>query len=488
MKAERLFTIIGLVDEDLVEEAVQPQKGSWVKVLTTAAAACLALSLAAGPMAALLSPKGSTEAAAPAASAPAAGESAGCTTESAPFSSYGGPVLPLIGVKDTGITAARTLDFSISGAKASVRDTYTLTNPTDLDITFTAYYPVTGSLSEVDTILPALTVDGTTPETTLYPGRYAGTFVSAYGSEDETRTDNLFQPNTWDFYSTLLDGGDLEDALAGIPALEEQVTVYAFGDYVTRSDYDAATLAMEFTIDPEETSILTYGINGASWDENTGWRQYDFFVPNGVRRETERKLLIVRGADIGNYTMAGYTNGGCQEPLEGLSCSVTRYETTLEALLMDLCQAYLDDYAAGYNVSGILKSDPEHISPDLFYRCAAELLTEYGPLADTPTDRYGHRLDEIIYEALILDRIFYTGFEVTVPAGGSVTVTAACKKAGSFDYPGANDDRRGVYGYDLLTGIFPTALTVTGEEITGGNVENGMELEEETHYYFEVEP
>ena len=27
MKAERLFTIIGLVDEDLVEEAVQPKRG-----------------------------------------------------------------------------------------------------------------------------------------------------------------------------------------------------------------------------------------------------------------------------------------------------------------------------------------------------------------------------------------------------------------------------------------------------------------------------
>ena len=79
MKAERLFTIIGLVDEDLIEEAGRSVKRPWTQTLGTVVAACLALSLAAGPMAALLSPKGMKEeaASAPAASAPAASAPAG---------------------------------------------------------------------------------------------------------------------------------------------------------------------------------------------------------------------------------------------------------------------------------------------------------------------------------------------------------------------------------------------------------------------------
>ena len=120
MKAERLFTIIGLVDEDLIEEAGRSVKRPWTQTLGTVVAACLALSLAAGPMAALLSPKGAREeapaASAPAASAPAAAapQSPGAAPESEPFLSYAGPVLPLIGVNGTDLTAIRTLDFSIS--------------------------------------------------------------------------------------------------------------------------------------------------------------------------------------------------------------------------------------------------------------------------------------------------------------------------------------------------------------------------------------
>lgn len=480
MKAARLFTIIGLVDEDLIEEAGKTVKRPWTKTLGTVVAACLALSLAAGPMAALLSPKGAKEeAAAPAASAPAAGESPGASVEETPFLSYGGPVLPLI-LGESDLTAERTLSFDLTKpSKAEVTDLYTLSNPTDQDVTLTAYYPVTGSLSEVDSILPSITVDGTAADIALYAGRYAGRFTSAYGSEDDTRSDNLFQPNAWYFYDKRLAEGDLEDALSPAPALEETVTVYEFSDFVTREDYDAATLAMEFTIDQAQTSIMTYGINGGSWDENSGWRSYHFFVPNGIRRETNCKLLIVRGTDIEDYALQGYTNGGCEEPLEGLSCSVERYETTIGELLTDLCQIYLAENSAGYDVSGILKSDPANISLGLFYRCAAEIMTEYGVLSDEPTDRYCFgRLDEVIYEALILDRIFYTAFDVTVPSGGSVTVTAACTKAGSFDFPGSGTDRQGVYGYDLVTGDFPTTLFVEGKETL---------LDPETHHAFEIE-
>ena len=44
-----------------------------------------------------------------------------------------------------------------------------------------------------------------------------------------------------------------------------------------------------------------------SWDENSGWRQYDYFVPNGARRDMSTKMLIVLGEDIGDYTVSDCT-------------------------------------------------------------------------------------------------------------------------------------------------------------------------------------
>ena len=40
-----------------------------------------------------------------------------------------------------------------------------------------------------------------------------------------------------------------------------------------------------------------------------GIRRYSYFVPDGMRRETERKLLVVWGEDIGEYALQGYQNG-----------------------------------------------------------------------------------------------------------------------------------------------------------------------------------
>ena len=484
MRAERLFTIIGLVDEDLVEEAgtARSFKKLPLGVLGTCMAACLCLLVLSGglwPMG------GALKSESPAAGAEAA---PGASAAAPSFLSYAGPMLPLLGLEGTELTAERALALNILDSRAEADDLYTLFNPTDHDISFTAYYPVAGSLGAIGRILPSITVDGEAVDTTLYAGQYAGGFISAYGSEDDSRRDNLRQPDTWDFYDKRLSLGDLDAALAASPVLEEPVTVYAFSDFTTRPDNDAATLAIEFTVDPSATTIMTYGFNGSAWDEDTGWRQYGFFVPNGRRMDTSPKLLILRGRDIQDYTIGGYTDGSCETPLEGLSCSVERYTATMGQVIEALCESYLEAYASGDNISGFLKSDPEQIPLDLFYRCAAELLTQYGPLSEHCAQRYEFgRLDEVVAEALILDRIFYTAFEVTVPAGGSVTVEAALQKAASFNFPGT--ERAGIEGYDLLTYTFPTALTVTGAEPAGGNfpLEKGtVELEPQRHYYFEL--
>lgn len=56
-------------------------------------------------------------------------------------------------------------------------------------------------------------------------------------------------------------------------------------------------------------------------------------------------------------------------------------------------------------------------------------------------------------DAYAVDRVCYAAFEVTVPAGECVTVTAMLRKEASYDFygTGTRNARTGVRGYDLAT-------------------------------------
>ena len=491
MKSERLFQIIGLVDEDLVEEAVRPptrkENLPWFfqNALKYTIAACLCLLFTTisieiirqGGLRGAITEAPAATATAPAASAPS---SAGGAESSEPFLSYAGPVLPLTTAEETDLTAQRRLTFVLDQKnKARVYDYYTLTNPTDTDITTTLYYPITGQLGNFDQFEPRYDQWYCTP----LAGRYAGSFQSALGP-GETGSHNLDEPSTWEAYAAVMERGDLEYALSEQAVLDEVVTVYEFTDFTAPTDeYRAATLAMEFTIDQERTQILTYGFNGSTWNEETGWRQYDFFVPNGQRRDTNPKLLVVQGTDLTDYTLQGYEDGGCNIPIGGVSCTVTRSEMTLEKLIDRLCRNYLEENEN--NFSGIVNTDARSLPLRLYKQCVKELLTEYGLLSRTPVDRYQFgRLDDLISEALILDRIFYFASpEITIPAGESLDVTVWMDKEASFDFAGSGSSRTGVEGYDFVTTLGSTfAFTQQRlnleyydyEKSCGANLEEGF--------------
>ena len=204
-------------------------------------------------------------------------------------------------------------------------------------------------------------------------------------------------------------------------------------------------------------------------------------MPNGQRRDTNPKLLVVRGTDLTDYTLQGYSDGGCEAAIEGVSCTVTRSEMTLEKLIDRLCRNYLEENED--NFSGIVNTDARSLPLKLYKQCVKELLTQYGLLSDAPVDRYQTgRLDDLISEALILDRIFYFASpEITIPAGESLDVTVWMDKACSFDFAGSGSDRVGVEGYDFVTTLGST-LTFTQQrlEVSYYNYETsaGATLEE----------
>ncbi len=501
-KAEKLYEAITALPDGTVEPAqsvplrrVERPWGRWA-----ALAACLCLTVGAVLLFSHLRLNGG-DAAAPGASSPSAGGMSG-HDEGSVFMSYAGPIFPLtLKEENPGLTAERhiTMDFSgcafgeTGNAGLLVDDGYVRTNPGEQARTVTALYPFAGSFPELQKIRPEIRVNGETAETELTVGGFCGGFQGMM-SPDSTDPGlyNLKRPESWEDYRDILaDGSYQQGAFAPPPALDEPVIVYAFDEAKAPTEqYDAATLAVDFTIDPARTTVCTWNFNGGEYDPESGWRRYSFFVDKFGRWQP--RYLIVRGEDIGAYTIRGYENGGCETEIDGVSAAVTRRETTMGEILREIVADFQRSQQTGYWEGGV--------PAELLYRAAAQSLVEYA----NTVERYDWgRLDDLVLDAAVMDRVFYLAFDVTIPAGGSAAVSASFWKEASFDFSCAQTENQGIQGYDLMTrlgsGLRFTAQTAAlvnteGIEIVrqnfGFDLNNGVATvtldSAREHYYLEV--
>ena len=138
---------------------------------------------------------------------------------------------------------------------------------------------------------------------------------------------------------------------------------------------------------------------------------------------------------------------------------------------------------------------------ELYLGLAAELLESYGQIGTTPVERYDTGMLEDIFSAVYTNnRVIYLSFEVTIPAGESITVEAVMTKDASIDYIGNDKDKD---GYDMatklgsnLTFTQQTASISRYEQIEivnqnfGFDIQNGittvpLDLDQE-HYWMQV--
>lgn len=506
MNGEWLFRVLGLVDDDLIEEAdrVSHPVGIRKRFLPPLAAAACVVLLSTVAVTWLLRSFSCGSI------APAEGESSDASAPQAgggtSFLSYAGPVFPLSAAQALpALRTERTItwDFSPqtgSGIEgAAVKDAYALTNHSPATVSASFLYPFAGSLDQLYALQPAVAVNDTPPETTLYAGSMAGSFQQIEINEDAYWD---FQPSAcWQDYQTLLaDGSYLSHALDTAPVLDPSVTVYAFTDCSAPcQQYDAATQAVSFTIDPQRTTILSYGFNGLQLNTNDpGFRQYNFFVPDGRSHpwDPAARLLIVLGDDIGPYTLQGYANGGCapQDEINGVSCTVSRYETTLDAVLDEICASYLQQRT-------IIANAPDVPSP-LFQRAVTELLLQRRVLSD-PSGNHTGQLEDILQQALYGKRIFYLSFSTTIPAEDTAHVTIQMHKEPSFDYSDSSSETAGLQGYDLMTTLgSPLEFTAQSAAVThfehleiaqqnfGFDISSDIlevPLQPDSHYYLEIQ-
>jgi len=226
---------------------------------------------------------------------------------------------------------------------------------------------------------------------------------------------------------------------------------------------------MNFYIDYEKTHVFSYGMNGASWNHESGYcsrrKSGIEYRPNVApeRQHPDDGYVILLGDDLERYTLQGYRDGGCDEgeELNDVSCTVTRYETTLGEILAQLLENSLNETVLQMDslLTGKVSTEQMPIR-DLYMGLTAELLFSYGILGDTPVERYDTGMLEDIFSGVYSNgRVIYLSFEVTIPAGERITVEAAMRKEASVDYIGRDKDKD---GYDMATRL-GSDLVFTGQ-------------------------
>lgn len=468
MKSNDLIDIIGEAADAHIKDAKTHKRKMiprWAK-WSSAAAACLCLIFGAGYMMNHLG-----------------GSAGGGGDSDLTYMYYAGPVLPLtIQGENADITATRNTDYNFSPyisvehsyednagvhtyqyseSKSIITDTYTLVNESDSQRTFSLLYPVIGDMQSLENY-PTITVNGTPVETIMHPGPYSGGFEGVWGANDqETGSSNIKALDSFDGYAALLsDDRYLTFAFDDFPTLNQPVTVYRLHDFVYSSvtgDINPS-LSMEFYVDHDKTTVFSYGMNGCSFDWESGWcaRQKGAieYRPNAAAefQYPDDGYVILLGDDIDGYTIQGYQNMGCKkgEELDDLSCTVTRYESTLGEILRTLFADFLGENERQQEA---LQSSEENNTPkpslDLYCGLAAELLESYGIIGDTPVQRYDSGMLEDIFSAVCIDgRILYFSFDATIPAGGNIIVEATTHKDASMDFIGKDT---GKDGYDMAT-------------------------------------
>ena len=447
---------------------------------------------------------------------------------------YVGPVLPLTVQGDaTGITATRNVDYNFSGYytyqesyldgigepvyydrydnTAFVTDSYVLQNKSGEDKTLTLLYPFSGNLSQWK-YYPMFTVNGESVTAVMHPGPYSGGFEGVWGS-DEAGTVNIKTLENFEGYQALLaTDAYMNSAFDAFPSLDQKVYVYKLHDYVYSRDTEAVnpTLSFTFYIDYDKTTVFSYGMNGASWDPDSGYCsrrkggiEYNPNVDPGYQHP-DAGYVILLGDDLDTYTLQGYKDGGCDagEELNDLGCTVTRYETTLGEAVSEIIADFL-----GERFAQAEEPVPDTVSvgsmtlKEMYLGLSAELLCTYGILGDTPVERYDlGRLEDIFSAAMNDDRVIYCSFDAVIPAGESITVEAGMIKDASVDFIGNDKDKD---GFDMatrlgsnLTFTEQTASICRFEEIElvgqnfGFDLENGitkvtLDLNQE-HYWLQV--
>ena len=433
---------------------------------------------------------------------------------------YDPPVFPLTASGDTsGITAERNITFDLTDTKIyadlndawkmgeygrmstvdevgiiEVNDSYTLTNTTDGDKTITLMYPFESGLDFLEgdpfastdyigTKIPTVTIDGKAAKTGLIAGDFSGYFSSAsYPAKDDKS--NLDEYYSAEDYLTLLgDGSYLKEALEAPKTIGEKVVVYRIYDCGTTYDTVAndtfVTAKVSFTLgEGAEANVIGYD---RSFGRTGNKIEAEFEINNRGEDSNPDIYITVRGGDIENLMLQGYyhdkSNNWNRVKTDDIYYEIERTEKNIDE---DLLKQFITELSADVSLRGAYASYKNGVLTDeTIYNAVMKYICKYGEYSDSPIERYlifGDMASQID-DAVMCERIMYATFDVTVPAGVSVTVNAKHRRYADMNE--LDEDGHADYGLYMYTTLGSTldissqSVDVIGlpdVDITEGNI------------------
>ncbi|MBP3677620.1 MAG: hypothetical protein J6I97_04665 [Agathobacter sp.] len=468
---------------------------------------------------------------------PAAGGGSG--SQGTSYMSYAGPIFPLSSTSDVnGIEVTRHTNWDFAPYKSNyttekvhadipentetytydryktesiVTDQYVLTNPTDTDITLSLTYPFAAKFSDSIDVMPKITVDGSVTSADFIAGKFSGSFTPALGSNASEEQLNLDNISSWEGYKALLSNDVyFSEAQKEFPSLDIPITVYEYANLTYNGDKEDInpTFAIHFKYNSAKTTLSGWGWNACGW-QDTGTGYYGcshVYTPGGNEIDKgATAYLIIIGEDIETPIIRGYKDGGCDEgdEIEGIAYDAKKYKTTMKDFISNICFAEFD--STSEYLYGTYDSEDASLlnllTKEMALGYIAQLMYDDGILSGDGIERYGTGwLEDYVYDYPQMSRVMYLTFDVTIPAGDSITVDATMVKEASMDFVGKNKHRN---GYDMVTTLASpftftkqTASLSNFEDIIildqnfGFDLENGItdvELDiKEEHYWMDV--
>lgn len=375
------------------------------------------------------------------------------------YFSYSGPVLPLNAVSGgEELEVVRNVDFDFApyeeyvpsplwGGEVIITDSYRLINPGGSDVTARLVYPYEGRFNDERKFTPTLTVDGADAQAELF------------ASLDEAG--EIYRAQDFGEYQKRMTATDyFAQATAEAPKLDIPVKVYHFTDITYHGEeYPYIFLTVEFKI-PEGVSVWVNHFDVLSSDSEKGthtvWFQDDLDERDGA-------YLFVVGGDVENLTFGGNLGHNVTKTsaLNNVTCEYETYETTFEALVWELAQKY--DYWADHDDS----PNPGLITPEILYRDAMKRMEDKVGQAYDGVSWGVSVVEDAFYKAIGETRLLYWVFDVTIPAGETLTVEAQYHQEASTEFGGPKKKRD---GYDMATQL-GSALAFTAQSASISNGE-----------------
>ena len=355
------------------------------------------------------------------------------------YDSYGGPVLPMTALEGAEtLEVKRNVNFDFSAYKekwenvldsgsAVITDTYELHNPAAESVTVKLVYGFEGQFCDPEEQFPTISLDGQLVKTELFAS------VDAESS--------LHKAKNWESYKKILTEEDhLAEAMAAASVPDTPVTAVRLWDFQYTLPEDAASVSVG-------TKPVFVGAQFVMPEGTTVW------TPNYRMTRGEDGLWQVYG--LGELTL--YFQGAVPEeirPVANIGYNVGKstiltvqdwQEERFVTNLGDCIAAAARDYDFWTENDGY--PDPGKLTREQLFQGALKLVAQ--PDYRFPSGEI-RAIQDLFYDTVTDIRMLYHVFEVTIPAGETVTVEAAFTQEPSTDIGGPRKPRE---GYDMATTV-----------------------------------